>query len=72
MSPTIIYITCGIVIALDALLLVRIIWVGRRMLELNYFDGDEHVVKRYLSFSEMMNKWWIWDIEKLRIDNEQN
>lgn len=52
------------------LMLVRNQWVFNRRIELNRFEGDEHVLGKYISYNAMMLRFWVWDIEKLKIKQE--
>lgn len=46
---------------------IRNNWVYEHRLKLNYFNEDRiHVINMYLDYGEMMARFWIWDIEKLR------
>lgn len=71
MDTTIILITCAIVMAINLFFAYRNSWVYDRRIELNRFESGEHVIRRYLNYQEMLNRWWIWDIEKLKVSNVQ-
>jgi len=69
MDTNIILITCAIVMAINAFFAYRNSWVYDRRIELNRFENGTHVIQRYMDYTEMMNKWWVWDIEKLKVSN---
>ena len=51
---------------------VRNKWVFDRLTELNRFEGNHHVIRDYADYDTMMRKFWIWDVEKFKLPNEQN
>ena len=48
---------------------IRNQWVFKRRTELNRFDGKLHVITQYVDYDTMMYKFWVWDIEKLKLPN---
>lgn len=48
------------------LILVRNEWVFHQRLKLNRFENGVHVINQYLSYDEMMFRFWIWNIEKMQ------
>jgi len=44
-------------------------WVYLQRAKLNRFDGDVHAITQYVDYDDMMKKFWVWDIEKLRLRN---
>lgn len=42
-------------------------WVYNRRTELNRFVDGKHLIKKYISYDAMMLRFWVWDIEKLKI-----
>ena len=69
MDANIILITCAIVMVINAFFAYRNSWVYDRQIELNCFENGDHVLRRYLNYTEMMDRWWVWDIEKLKKPN---
>ena len=67
MDSDIILITCVIILVIDALYAIRNQWVYNRRMELNRFENGVHLIKYYLDYHEMMDHWWIWDVEKLKL-----
>jgi hypothetical protein len=39
-------------------------WVFKKRIEIIKNSFDEY--DNYISYNEMVTKWWIWDIEKMR------
>jgi hypothetical protein len=63
--PDIIFITFIISVIVGCMFMViRAEWVYRRRIEI--IDNNFEEYHNYLTFEEMMKKFWIWDIEKLR------
>lgn len=71
MDATIILITCAVVMVINAFMAYRNSWVFDRRTELNRFEGNVHVIKQYVDYGTMMNKFWVWDIEKLKVPNAE-
>lgn len=53
-----------VALACCGLMLLRNNWVYRRRIELIETNYAEYA--SYLDYQEMLRKWWIWDVEKLR------
>ena len=47
-------------------MLIRNDWVSKKRKKLNRFENGVHIIKEYLSYKEMIMRFWSWDIEKLR------
>ena len=59
-------------LALYALgLIARNTWVFERRTELNRFENGVHVIRGYADYDTMMRKFWIWDVEKFKVPNEE-
>ena len=69
-DANIILITCAIVMVINTFFAYRNSWVYDRRIELNRFENGTYVIQLYLDYTEMMNKWWVWDIEKLKVSND--
>ena len=41
-------------------------WVFKRRIELNRHENGVHLINEYIGYNEMIHKFWIWDIEKLK------
>lgn len=50
-------------------ILVRNEWVYKKRMELNRFEDGVHIIKQYMGYDDMMYRFWVWDIEKLRKPN---
>lgn len=51
------------------LMLVRNNWVFNRLNELNRFEDDVHLINNYKAYSEILIRFWIWDIKKFKKGN---
>lgn len=45
-------------------LYIRINWLRKERIKI--IDRGFRELDNYLSLTEMLDKWWIWDIEKLK------
>ena len=46
---------------------IRNRWVYYNRMSLNRFDTNGiHVITQYIGYSEMMMKFWIWDINRMK------
>ena len=54
---------------IPVLIFVRNEWVFRKRRPLNRFENGIHIIDQYISYDQMMCKFWIWNIEKLRKPN---
>lgn len=64
MSAIILLITCGLILVVNFFMLIRNNWVyNQRMFIINYRFSE---YDDFLSYDEMMDKFWIWDIAKLK------
>jgi hypothetical protein len=68
-DANIVLITCAIVMVINVFMLYRNLWVFERRNELNRFEGGVHIILQYVDYGTMMNKFWVWDIEKLKVSN---
>jgi len=50
------------------IIIIRSFWISFQRMKLNRFENNLHLIKNYLSFDEMMFRFWVWDIEKLKIN----
>lgn len=48
-------------------ILIRSEWVFKKRMELNRHENGVHVITEYIDYNQMVFKFWIWDIEKMRI-----
>ena len=71
MDANVILITCAIVMVINIFMAYRNSWVFYQRNKLNRFEGGAHVIHQYVDYSTMMNKFWVWDIEKLKVSNVQ-
>lgn len=54
--------TCGVILIINILFAIRNEWVCRQRLKM--LEAGEY--NRLPSYDEIMDKWWVWDINKLR------
>ena len=50
-------------------MLIRNYWVYERRSELNTFDRGKHVIEGYVDYDTMMLRFWVWDVEKMKLPN---
>ena len=53
-------------ILISLLFIIRNKWVFSQRSKLNKFENGIHLIKNYLSYNEMLIRFWIWDIKKLQ------
>ena len=51
---------------------IRNEWVFKHRIELNRHENGVHLINEYIGYNEMIRKFWIWDIEKLKKTNVPN
>ena len=61
-----------ILISFLVLLLIRNNWVYNKRTSLNRFENNIHLIQQYIDYDEMMFRFWIWDIKKLKKRNKFN
>ena len=56
----------GFVIFCVGFILIRNLWVFKQQNKLNRCENRVYLLNKYISYDEMMYKFWIWDVEKLK------
>ena len=46
---------------------VRTLWVFNWRTKLNRFENGEHVIDGYVDYDTMMIRFWVWDIDRLKV-----
>lgn len=64
---TVLFIVFVFITFVGLVVLIRSEWVFKKRTELNRFDNNIHVITEYINYDKMVFKFWIWDVEKMRI-----
>lgn len=55
---------------IPAVMFIRNNWVYKKRMKLIRYEDGILIINQYLSYDQMMYRFWVWNIEKLRKPTE--